>query len=60
VAIVAIQKNLPVQAAIDFVYSMMLEAIVRFWRERDLVPSFGEKVDLVVRQYLRGLEMYVV
>ena len=59
-AIVAIQKNLPVQAAIDFVYSMILEAIARFWREREQVPSFGEKVDLVVRKYLRGVEMYVV
>jgi hypothetical protein len=60
VAVVAIQKGLPIQDAIDFVYSMILEAIGRFWREREKVPSFGEKVDPVVRQYLRGVEMYVV
>jgi hypothetical protein len=60
VAIVAIQKNLPVQAAIDFVYSMICGAIARFWREREQVPSFGEAADLVVQQYLHGLEMFVV
>ena len=59
-AVVAIQMNLPVQVAIDFVYSMILDAIARFWREREKVPSFGEKVGPVVRQYLRGVEMYVV
>jgi len=60
VAIVAIQKNLPIQAAVDFVYSMILEAIARFWREREKVPSFGGRFDPVVRQYLRGVEIYVV
>jgi hypothetical protein len=60
VAIAAIQKNLSVQAAIDFVYSMILEAIARFWRERKKVPSFGEKFDPIVNQYLRGVEIYTV
>lgn len=60
VAIVAIRKNISVQAAIDFVFSMVLEAIARFWRERKKVPSFGEKVDLIVSQYLRGVEIYTV
>lgn len=54
------QKNLSVQAAIDFVYSMVLEAIARFWREKKKVPSFGEKIDSIVSQYLHGLEIYVV
>jgi hypothetical protein len=60
VAIVAIQKNLSVQAAIDFVYSMILEAIARYWRERKKVPSFGEAIDPVVHKYLHGVEIYVV
>ena len=59
-AIVATQKNLSVQAAIDFVYSMILEAIARFWQESKKVPSFGEKVDPIVSQYLRGVEIYTV
>jgi len=42
------------------VYSMILEAIARFWRERKKVPSFGEKVDPIVSQYLRGVEIYTV
>lgn len=48
------------QAAVDFVYSMILEAIARFWRAREKFPSFGEKVDPVVLQYLQGVEMLVV
>ena len=60
VAMVAMQRNLSVQAAIDFVYSMLLEATARFWREREKVPSFGEEVDPIVNQYLRGVEIYVV
>ena len=59
-AIVAIQKDLPVQAAIDYVYSMIQAAIARFWREKEKVPSFGEKVDPVIQQYLRGVEIYIV
>jgi len=39
---------------------MILEAIARFWRERKEVPSFGEKFDPVVSQYLRGVEIYTV
>jgi len=39
---------------------MILEAIARFWRERKKVPSFGEKADPVVSEYLRGLEIYTV
>jgi hypothetical protein len=60
VAIAAIQKNLSVQGAIDFVYSMILEAIARFWRERKKVPSFGEKADPIVSHYLRAVEIYTV
>jgi len=54
------QRDLSVQAAIDFVYSMVLEAIARFWWEKKKVPSFGEKVDPIVSQYLHGVEIYVV
>ena len=59
-AIVAIQKGLSVQAAIDFVFSLTLEAIARFWQERKKVPSFGEKVDPMVSQWLHAVEMYTV
>lgn len=59
-AVVAMQRDLSVQAAIDFVYSMVLEAIARFWWEKKKVPSFGEKVDPIVSQYLHGVEIYVV
>ena len=59
-AIVAVQKDLSIQSAIDFVYSLILEAIARFWRERKKVPSFGEEVDPIVSQYLRGVETYIV
>ena len=57
---VAMQRDLSVQAAIDFVYSMILDAIARFWRERKKVPSFGEEIDPIVSKYLRGVEIYVV
>ena len=57
-AVVAIQKDLSIQAAIDFVYSMILEAIARFWQECKKGPSFGAKVDPIVSQYLRGVEIY--
>ena len=39
---------------------MILEAIVRFWQECKKVPSFGGKVDPIVSQYLRGVEIYTV
>ena len=59
-AIVAIQKDLSIQAAIDFVFSMILEAIARFWQERKKVPSFGEEVDPILSQYLHALEVYTM
>ena len=57
---IAMQRDLSIQAAIDSAYSMILDAIARFWRERKKVPSFGEEVDPIVNQYLRGVEIYVV
>ena len=59
VAVVSIQKNITVQAAVEYVNSMVLSAIDRFFMECARVPSFGPEVDPIVQSYIKGVEVYI-
>lgn len=59
VAVVSIQKNITVQAAVEYVNSMVLSAIDRFFTELARVPSFGPEVDPIVQSYIKGVELYI-
>jgi len=59
VAVVSIQKNITVQAAIEYVNSMILSAIDRFFTECARVPSFGPEIDPIVQAYIKGVEVYI-
>ncbi|KAG8812881.1 hypothetical protein FRC17_001771 [Serendipita sp. 399] len=59
VAVVAINKNITVQAAMEYVMSMLDSAIERFFEEWANVPSFGPEIDQKVQAYIKGLELYL-
>lgn len=59
VAVVSIQKNITVQAAMEYVFSMILSAIERFFEECARVPSFGPTIDPIVQAYIKGVEVYI-
>ncbi|CAG7846754.1 Alpha-muurolene synthase {ECO:0000269/PubMed:19400802, ECO:0000269/PubMed:20889795}; AltName: Full=Gamma-muurolene synthase; {ECO:0000269/PubMed:19400802, ECO:0000269/PubMed:20889795}; AltName: Full=Germacrene-A synthase; {ECO:0000269/PubMed:19400802, ECO:0000269/PubMed:20889795} [Serendipita indica DSM 11827] len=59
VAIVAINKNITVQAAMEYVMGMIDSAIERFFEECANVPSFGPEVDPLVQAYIKGVELYL-
>jgi hypothetical protein len=59
VAVVSIQKNINVQSAVEYVHSMVLSAIDRFFTECARVPSFGPEVDPIVQSYIKGVELYI-
>jgi hypothetical protein len=59
VAVVSIQKNITIQAAIEQVNSMILSAIDRFFTDCARVPSFGPEIDPIVRAYIKGIEVYI-
>lgn len=58
VAIVAMEKEISIQAALEHVQDMIVEATQRFWNGVAKVPSFGPKMDPIVQKYVKGLEKY--
>jgi hypothetical protein len=59
VAVVAINKNITIQAAMEYAMGMTESAIARFWEECSKVPSFGPEVDTLVQSYIKGVELYL-
>lgn len=59
VAVVAINKNITVQAALEYVMGMIESAIDRFFEECAKVPSFGPEIDPKVQAYVKGVELYL-
>lgn len=59
IAVVAINKNITVQAAMEYAMGMIDSAIARFFEECANVPSFGPNVDPLVQAYIKGVELYL-
>jgi hypothetical protein len=59
IAVVAINKNITVQAAMEYAMGMIDSAINRFFEECSNVPSFGPDVDPKVQAYIKGVELYL-
>lgn len=59
IAVVAINKNITIQASMEYVMGMIESAIARFWEECANVPSFGPEVDPLVQAYIKGVELYL-
>lgn len=59
IAVVAINKNITVQAAMEYAMGMIDSAISRFFEECANVPSFGPDVDPKVHAYIKGVELYL-
>ena len=59
IAVVAINKNITVQAAMEYAMGMIDSAIARFFEECANVPSFGPEVDPKVHAYIKGVELYL-
>jgi hypothetical protein len=59
VAVVAINKNITVQASLEYVMGMIESAIARFFEECANVPSFGPEIDPKVQAYIKGVELYL-
>ena len=56
VAIVAIEKDIPVQQAISYVTLMVQAAFDRYSEARAQFPSFGSETDDEVAKYICGME----
>lgn len=59
IAVVAINKNITVQAAMEYAMGMIESAIARFFEECAKVPSFGPEIDPKVQAYIKGVELYL-
>src|SRR5262249_19830217 len=59
VAVVAINKNVTVQAAMEYAMGMVDSAINRFFEECANVPSFGPEIDPKIQAYIKGVELYL-
>ena len=57
VTVVSIQKNITVQAGVEYVKSTVLSAIDWFFMDCGCVPSFGPEVDPIVQSYIKGVEV---
>lgn len=55
----SIEKDIPVQAAITYVYIMCKSAMDRYFELRAAVPSFDPETDEIVAKYVRGTEWTV-
>ncbi|KAF6227937.1 hypothetical protein HO133_007665 [Letharia lupina] len=58
VAVVAVEKKLDVQSAIQFVFVMIQSAIDHYFEARKRVPKFDPKTDDLVSRYIRGIECF--
>ena len=56
VAVVAIEKGIPVQSAITYVSVMVQEAVNRYHESLKQIPKFDPEVDALVSKYVRGIE----
>ena len=56
VAVVAIEKGVPVQSAITFVSDMVQEAVDRYHESIKQIPKFDPEIDALVSKYVRGIE----
>ena len=56
VAVVAIEKGIPVQSAITYVFVMVQEAVNRYQESLEQIPKFDPEIDAIVLKYVRGIE----
>ena len=52
----AIEKNLDVQSAVQFVFTMIQSAVNRYLEVKASVPKFDPETDELVSKYARGIE----
>lgn len=50
----AIEKDIPIQAAITYVYVMYTSAMDRYFELCAAVPSFDSETDEIVSRYVKG------
>ena len=56
VAVVAIEKGIPVQSAITYVSVMVQEAVKRYHENLKKIPKFDPRIDALVLKYVGGIE----
>ncbi|MCJ1345756.1 hypothetical protein MMC31_003965 [Peltigera leucophlebia] len=59
VSIVCIEKKIPVQSAIEYVFVMFESAIRRWLDARAQIPKFDPQTDEIVSKYFEGLEYLI-
>lgn len=55
-SIVCIQKKIPVQSAIEYVFVMIESAIRRWFDVRAQIPNFDPHTDEIVSKYIEEIE----
>lgn len=56
VSIVCIQKKIPVQSAIEYVFVMIESAVRRWFDVRAQIPKFDPHTDEIVSKYIEEIE----
>ncbi len=53
---VAIEKDIDVQSAVESVFNMILSSINRYFEAKACLPKFDPQTDVLVSKYVRGIE----
>ncbi|KAG2031237.1 isoprenoid synthase domain-containing protein [Suillus americanus] len=60
IAVLMREQGLNVQGAVDYVGRLCRSSIQRFKDNRDILPSWGEELDMQVAIYIEGLQNWIV